>query len=66
MYCKLQVRRRASLGDVMDIMQSPYVPRSRSYDSVVFDFRDVAADDFAVRISHFTFLASRLVIHGIG
>ena len=30
------------------MIHSPCLPRARSYDSVVFNFRDVAAEDFAV------------------
>jgi hypothetical protein len=45
-----QARRRASFGDVVDMIHSPRLPRARSYDSVVFNFRDVAAEDFAVSI----------------
>jgi hypothetical protein len=46
-----QARRRASFGDVVDMIHSPRLPRARSYDSVVFNFRDVAAEDFANQLT---------------
>ncbi|XP_062515688.1 ras-specific guanine nucleotide-releasing factor RalGPS2-like isoform X2 [Corticium candelabrum] len=47
----VESHRCSSLGDVADPFLSPRIERSRSYDSVVFDFRDVSADDFANQLT---------------
>eukprot|EP00118_Oscarella_pearsei_P013754 m.113269 g.113269 ORF g.113269 m.113269 type:complete len:619 (+) comp37458_c0_seq1:131-1987(+) len=43
--------RRASYGDISDGCVPSKLPRSRSYDSVLFEFREVAAEDFANQLT---------------
>ncbi|XP_065829942.1 ras-specific guanine nucleotide-releasing factor RalGPS2-like [Oscarella lobularis] len=44
-------RRSNSFGNLPDGCVASRMPRSRSYDSVLFDFREVAAEDFASQLT---------------